>query len=308
MNRTSGGGPFDREPDRRRALDRDKRRLAAQILGQAYVSAYNLVVAQQGRGREDRRRARRAARDVRRRAGRDPRRREAEDARDRLRERGRMAEDVTPRHAGRAASPSSRSSRPAGARARRARTASASGSSTSSSPPSSAPASARSSCSRAEPEQQPERGLVGLAAEGQHDRRRCARSPIGSRRRTGPQNGAQLTVSLAGPLSVPTPQGEVPVRAVFVRPDTSKGLAEEDDIAVYPGQRRRLVRALRHALEGAVRGGRRRSRPSGRRCCGGRRSSSRSTRSSTSTASTRWSSSCRRRRRARARSSCAGAT
>ena len=47
-------------------------------------------------------------------------------------------------------------------------------------------------------------------------------------------NGAQLTVSLAGPLSVPTPQGEVPVRAVFVRPDTSKGLAEEDDIAVYP--------------------------------------------------------------------------
>jgi len=47
-------------------------------------------------------------------------------------------------------------------------------------------------------------------------------------------NGAQLTVSLAGPLSVPTAQGEVPVRAVFVRPDTSKGLAEEDDIAVYP--------------------------------------------------------------------------
>ena len=49
------------------------------------------------------------------------------------------------------------------------------------------------------------------------------------------ENGAQLTVSLAGPLSVPTPQGEVPVKAVFVRPDTSKGLAEEDDIAVYPG-------------------------------------------------------------------------
>ena len=48
------------------------------------------------------------------------------------------------------------------------------------------------------------------------------------------ENGAQLTVSLAGPLSVPTPEGEVPVRAVFVRPDTSKGLAEEDDIAVYP--------------------------------------------------------------------------
>ena len=49
------------------------------------------------------------------------------------------------------------------------------------------------------------------------------------------ETGAQLTVSLAGPLSVPTAEGEVPVRAVFVRPDTSKGLAEEDDIAVYPG-------------------------------------------------------------------------
>ncbi len=49
------------------------------------------------------------------------------------------------------------------------------------------------------------------------------------------ENGSQLTVSLAGPLSVPTAQGNVPVRAVFVRPDTSKGLAEEDDVAVYPG-------------------------------------------------------------------------
>ena len=62
---------------------------------------------------------------------------------------------------------------------------------------------------------------------------RCARSPTGSRRRTT-ENGARLTVSSPA-LSVPTPQGEVPVRAVFVRPDTSKGLAEEDDIAVYPG-------------------------------------------------------------------------
>ena len=48
------------------------------------------------------------------------------------------------------------------------------------------------------------------------------------------ENGSQLTVSLAGPLSVPTAEGDLPVRAVFVRPDTSKGLAEEDDIAVYP--------------------------------------------------------------------------
>ena len=49
------------------------------------------------------------------------------------------------------------------------------------------------------------------------------------------ENGSQLTVSLVSPLAVPTAQGEVPVRAVFVRPDTSKGLAEEDDIARYDG-------------------------------------------------------------------------
>ncbi|NUT56470.1 MAG: hypothetical protein HOQ03_10880 [Thermoleophilia bacterium] len=50
------------------------------------------------------------------------------------------------------------------------------------------------------------------------------------------ENGTQLTVSLGGPLSVPTPEGNVvPVRAVLVRPDTSKGLAEEDDVRVYQG-------------------------------------------------------------------------
>ena len=49
------------------------------------------------------------------------------------------------------------------------------------------------------------------------------------------ENGSQLTVSIVSPLSVPTAQGDVPVRAVFVRPDTSKGLAEEDDIDRYDG-------------------------------------------------------------------------
>jgi hypothetical protein len=49
------------------------------------------------------------------------------------------------------------------------------------------------------------------------------------------ENGSQLTVSLVSPLAVPTAQGDLPVRAVFVRPDTSKGLAEEDDIARYDG-------------------------------------------------------------------------
>ena len=44
MNRTSGGGPFTEDPIAGVLSDRDKRALAAQILGQAYVSAYNLVV------------------------------------------------------------------------------------------------------------------------------------------------------------------------------------------------------------------------------------------------------------------------
>jgi len=48
-------------------------------------------------------------------------------------------------------------------------------------------------------------------------------------------NGKQLTVSLVSALAVPTGTGDLPVRAVFVRPDTSKGLAEEDDIARYDG-------------------------------------------------------------------------
>jgi cell division protease FtsH len=44
MNRTSGGGPFEANPIAGVLGDRDKRRLAAEILGQAYVSAYNLVL------------------------------------------------------------------------------------------------------------------------------------------------------------------------------------------------------------------------------------------------------------------------
>jgi hypothetical protein len=49
-------------------------------------------------------------------------------------------------------------------------------------------------------------------------------------------DGSQLTISLASSLAVPTEQGDVPVRAVVVRPDTSKGLAEEDDINTYDGR------------------------------------------------------------------------
>jgi hypothetical protein len=45
MNRASGGGPFSEDPLSAILGDRDKRRGAAQILGQAYVSAYALMAA-----------------------------------------------------------------------------------------------------------------------------------------------------------------------------------------------------------------------------------------------------------------------
>jgi len=45
MNRTSGGGPMAVDPISSVLSDGDKRRAAAQILGQAYVAAYNLVAA-----------------------------------------------------------------------------------------------------------------------------------------------------------------------------------------------------------------------------------------------------------------------
>jgi ATP-dependent Zn protease len=45
MNRTSGGSPFDGNPIAGVLGDREKRNLAAQILGQAYVSAFNLIEA-----------------------------------------------------------------------------------------------------------------------------------------------------------------------------------------------------------------------------------------------------------------------
>jgi hypothetical protein len=44
MNRTSGGGPFTENPIAGVLGDHDKRKLAGQILGQAYVQAYNLVL------------------------------------------------------------------------------------------------------------------------------------------------------------------------------------------------------------------------------------------------------------------------
>lgn len=46
-------------------------------------------------------------------------------------------------------------------------------------------------------------------------------------------SGEQLVIVLGGPLSVPAGDGELRVGAIAVRPDTSKGLAEEDDIDVF---------------------------------------------------------------------------
>jgi ATP-dependent Zn protease len=45
MNRTGGGGPFSENPVASVLGDRDKRALAAELIGQAYVAAYNLVRA-----------------------------------------------------------------------------------------------------------------------------------------------------------------------------------------------------------------------------------------------------------------------
>ena len=48
MNRTAGGGPMAADPISSVLSDRDKRRAAAQILGQAYVAAHSLMAANKG--------------------------------------------------------------------------------------------------------------------------------------------------------------------------------------------------------------------------------------------------------------------
>jgi ATP-dependent Zn protease len=45
MNRTSGGGPFAEDPVQSVLSDHDKRAIAGQLIGQAYVAAHNLVLA-----------------------------------------------------------------------------------------------------------------------------------------------------------------------------------------------------------------------------------------------------------------------
>jgi hypothetical protein len=45
INRTGGGGPFSENPIGSVLSDPDKRALVGQIVGQAYVAAHNLVLA-----------------------------------------------------------------------------------------------------------------------------------------------------------------------------------------------------------------------------------------------------------------------
>ena len=67
MNRTGGGGRSSR-PDRGVLSDRVQAAMAAQIIGQAYITRVPSDRGEQGRRRADRRRADREGRDVRRRA------------------------------------------------------------------------------------------------------------------------------------------------------------------------------------------------------------------------------------------------
>jgi ATP-dependent Zn protease len=48
VNRTSGGGPFGENPIASVLGDRDKRAIVGQLVGQAYVAAHNLVLANRG--------------------------------------------------------------------------------------------------------------------------------------------------------------------------------------------------------------------------------------------------------------------
>ena len=95
MNRT-GGGPFAHDPISGALSDPDKRKAAAQILGQAYVKAFNLIQANKEAVSQHRGRRRRAARDLRRRAARPAQGRQADRADDRLRRGELMAQAVEP--------------------------------------------------------------------------------------------------------------------------------------------------------------------------------------------------------------------
>ena len=217
MNRTSGGGPFAENPIAGVLGDRDKRQLAAQILGQAYVSAYNLIL----RNKEAVEKIADELVEHREVFGDDLvrildgvglERPEIE-----LDEGGSVAEDVTRRDRARQTSYRFRfgilyvalavivgagvgtfvvlATRPA--------------------PPE---AAAWSSW-------QPSGSKLARVRQIADRIPKAYKQP----------NGEQLTVSQASPLAVPTETGDMPVTSIFVRPDTTRGLAEESDIDAFSG-------------------------------------------------------------------------
>ncbi len=96
MNRTRGSADFHADPIASILHDHFKSAVAAQILGQAYVIALNLVKNNQDSRRRDRDPSRRGARAVRRRTRRAARQAAAREAGARLHEGRDMAEDVVP--------------------------------------------------------------------------------------------------------------------------------------------------------------------------------------------------------------------
>ena len=139
-----------------------------------------------------------------------------------------MAEDVP------ASAAELRSRRRAATGRDRARTGSVSGSSMSLLPRSSVPASARSSSSQPGPRlPKQRRGRAGQPSGSKLARVRQIADRIPKAYKQ--PNGEQLTVSQASQLAVPTESGDMPVTSIFVRPDTSRGLAEESDIDAFNG-------------------------------------------------------------------------
>ncbi len=95
MQRAGSGGPYEQNPIAGVLGDPSKRALAAQLLGQAYIAAHQVVAANRDGRRAHRRRPRRAARAPRRRSAPPPRRSRARATRGRSSRRKRVAEAVS---------------------------------------------------------------------------------------------------------------------------------------------------------------------------------------------------------------------
>ena len=306
MNRTRGSADFHGDPIASVLGDPYKRALAAQILGQAYVIAYNFDLGEQGGGRAGSGEARRPTRALRRRAARPARRPEPARGRrstTRRTRRGRRCDGTpepdpdserrarSPRQVPATARSWTRSRRvlSAGVAAQQPRragprvppTGSASCSSTSALRSSPAARSGRSSSSSRGRHAKPKPPWSTLRPDGTSDGRVLQiadRVPKGYRL----DNGSPLVLAHASPPSISAPI------------DGRRSICRSRQITLLPATRHRLCREQPPDL--ALRGRARcpvklrcRARPS----CGGRRSSWRSTRSSTPTRSSRSRSLCR---------------